>query len=429
MRQIMSIVTLGVLLVGAVAGCSRGGTTANANNTKVRKHLLTSGVISVASADSHSLALMRDGTVWAWGSNVSGQLGDGTNSSSDLPVQASKFTEAIAIAAGGSTTSQIVVSSMNSRGDGGVASQGHSTTVDHSLALKKDGTVWAWGDNANGELGNGTTNSSNVPIQVKDLTGVAAISAGDPSFSVALKKDGTVWAWGDNESGQLGNGTTNRSNTPVQVKGLTGVTQISAGGYSFCLALKNDGTVWAWGWGLNGELGNGTNSSSLNPVRVKRLTGVAAVAAGGNHNLALMQDGTVWAWGAPSFGSSQGTLGNGEDNERSNIPVQVRQLQGIVAIAANGENSLVLTKDGTVWAWGDNISGQLGDGTANSSNKPVQVRNLAGVTSIASGPASGFAQTKDGAVWVWGDNSTGRLANAVASSGNVPVRLSSLSRR
>jgi hypothetical protein len=155
----------------------------------------------------------------------------------------------------------------------------------HSLALKDDGTVWAWGYNGYGQLGNGTNTDSNVPVQVSGLTGITAIAWGG-SHSLALKNDGTVWAWGYNGYGQLGNGTNTDSNLPVQVSSLTGITVI-AGGSRHSLALKNDGTVWAWGYNGYGQLGNGTNTDSNVPVQVSGLTGITAIAGGGYHSLAI----------------------------------------------------------------------------------------------------------------------------------------------
>jgi hypothetical protein len=172
--------------------------------------------------------------------------------------------------------------------------------------LKNDGTVWAWGYNPDGQLGNRTYSDSNVPVQVLGLTGVTAI-AGGGYHSLALKSDGTVWAWGRNDYGQLGNGTNSDSNVPVQVANLTRVTAI-AGGYGYrSLALKSDGTVWAWGYNYYGERGNGTTAASNVPVQVSGLTGVTAIAEGDLHSLALKSDGTIWIWGWTECGQ----LGDG----------------------------------------------------------------------------------------------------------------------
>ncbi len=156
----------------------------------------------------------------------------------------------------------------------------------HSLALASDGTVWAWGDNQYGELGNGSMVNSNVPVQVSGLSGIVAISAGF-YHSLALKSDGTVFAWGYNGDGELGNGGTANSNAPVQVSGLTGVVSIAGGGTQ-SLALTSTGTAWAWGGNQHGELGNGTQSNSNVPMGVSDITGAVAIAAGSYHSLAAL---------------------------------------------------------------------------------------------------------------------------------------------
>jgi hypothetical protein len=190
----------------------------------------------------------------------------------------------------------------------------------HSLAVRSDGTVWAWGANNGGQLGDGTTTNRSVPVQVTGLTGVTQVAAGT-FHSLAVRSDGTVWAWGNNLHGQLGDGTTTNRSVPVQVTGLSGVTQVAAG-WGQSLAVKSDGTVWAWGYNLQGELGDGTTTDSPVPVPVAGLSGVVQVAAtggiGGGESLAVKSDGTVWAWGI-HIGS---------------VPVQVAGLSGVTQLAA-----------------------------------------------------------------------------------------------
>jgi hypothetical protein len=179
--------------------------------------------------------------------------------------------------------------------------------------------------------------------------------------------NGSVWAWGTNQNGQLGDGGTTDSSTPLAVSGLHNIIAIASGG-AHSLAVTADGKVWSWGANDSGQLGTGTNADSALPMEIPGLSGISAVAAGENHSLALSSDGKVWAWG----GNSSGQLGDGTTVNR-NTPVQVESLDDIVAIAAGKVHSMALARDGTVWSWGGNYNGQLGDGTVANTTRPVQV--------------------------------------------------------
>ena len=219
-------------------------------------------VRAVSAGFYFDLAVQADGTVWGWGVCMYGQLDDVIPPDFHTPVQVCGLTGVTAVAAGSV----------------------------HSLALKEDGTVWAWGWNYRGQLGDGSTTDHLTPVQVCDLTGVTAIAAyGFSCHSLALKRDGTVWAWGGNSKGQLGDGSTTNRLTPVQVRDLTGVTAISGGGHH-SLALKADGTAWAWGYNWDGELGDGTNTDRLTPVQVRNLTGVLALSGGAYDSLFLVKN-------------------------------------------------------------------------------------------------------------------------------------------
>ena len=266
----------------------------------------------------------------------------------------------------------------------------------HGLALDDDGSVWAWGYNSTGQLGDGSTYTRSAPVQVKGpggigtLTDVVAIAAG-AYHSLALKSDGSVWAWGYNSYGQLGNGTTTTGYAPVQVIGLTDVVAIAAG-YYHSLALKSDGSVWAWGYNGYGQLGNGSTYTNYTAVQVSGLTDVVAIAASYYHSLALKSDGSVWAWGYNSYGQ----LGDGTTDNRY-TPVQVKgpggtgTLGNMIAIAAGYSYSLALKSDGSAWGWGYNSDGELGDGTTDNRYTPVQVLGpggtgtLGNVVAIAAG--------------------------------------------
>jgi alpha-tubulin suppressor-like RCC1 family protein len=342
-------------------------------------------VSSVAAGSNHNLALISDGTVRAWGDNSGGELGDGTTTQRNSPVQVIGLAGVVAVAAG------------------------HS----HSIAVKSDGTVWNWGSNESGDLGDGTTTQRNTPVQVSGLAGVVAVAAGY-SHSLAVRSNGTVWAWGDNASGELGDGTTNQRNTPVQVSGLTQVVGVSAGDH-FSLAVRSDGTVMAWGINQAGELGNGiTTLQSNTPVQVTGLTAAVAVAAGAiADSLALKSDGSAWAWGSLVQGGG------------SNTPVQVNGLAKVTGLSTGGYFNLAVTSDGNAWGWGNNGCGELGDGTTTNRNTPVQVRGLNGpaVAAVAAGFGHSLALRSDGTVWAWGCNLNGQLGNGTTVDSFSPVQV------
>jgi alpha-tubulin suppressor-like RCC1 family protein len=342
----------------------------------------------IAGGDLHSLMLKTDGTVWAWGSNSSGQLGDGTIAGHNTPVQVSGLIDVVSISAGSS----------------------------HSLALKKDGTVWAWGDNDYGQLGDGTLIDRKTPVRI--LEDVIAIAAGN-NYSLALKVDGTVWSWGHNSNGELGNGTTDHSYSPVQVSSLTDVKAITSSKFCHNFAVKSDGTVWAWGCNEDGQLGIGSADSDPHtvPVQVPGLTDVVSVSAGTFHSLALKKDGTVWAWGK----NYHGQLGDGTTTDRK-TPVQVRALKDVTAIAAGGRYSLALKSDGTLLAWGFNFEGQVGDGTSDERLTPVQILN--DVAAVSAGYQHSLALKKDGTVWAWGYNDCHQVSYGIDTTcAKTPIRV------
>ncbi len=340
----------------------------------------------IAAGGWHTIALKSNGTVWVWGYNGSGQLGDGTTNDGVSPVQVTGFSGATAIAGG-------LYYTLALKSDGTVWTWGQSPAGSssasptqikglsditaiaaggyHGLAMKPDGAVWAWGSNGNGQIGNGTTTVAYTPVQVNGMSNVTAIAGGN-YHSLALKSDGTVWAWGHNGNGQLGDGTTTDRNTPVQVSGLSNVTAIAAGGYH-SMALKSDGTLWTWGYNRTGQLGDGTTSIKTTPVQVSGITNVIAVSGGSNFTAVLKSDGTVWSAGAYKWFTNNGERGW---YYYRNTMGQFTGISGVTAIGAGGSHYITLKPDGSVWTWGYNYNGQLGDGTTTDRDAPVQVSNI-----------------------------------------------------
>ena len=389
---VVSILFLIFIIAMSLNGC--GGSSKSPTTPPYSTNL------AIAAGAYHSLALKSDGTVWAWGANYLGQLGNGTTTDSLVPKQ---------------------ISSSSLSGVSAIAAKDL-----HNLALKKDGTVWGWGYNYYGELGDGTTGTSILtPKQISSssLSGVINIALGK-YHSLALKSDGMVWAWGANYLGQLGDGTTTDSLVPKQISSssLSEVIAITAG-YYHNLALKSDGMVWSWGRNDSGQLGDGTTTNSLVPKQV--LSGVIAIAAGTDFSLALKSDGTVWGWGYNYYGE----LGDGTTTNIL-VPQQISStlLSGVIAIAAGDDRSLALKSDGTVWSWGRNNFGQLGDGTTTNSPVPKQIpsTSLSGVNAITAGVYHSLALKSDGTVWVWGSNSNGQLGDGTTTERHTPVQVSGL---
>ncbi len=322
----------------------------------------------------YSLSICLDSAVKAWGYNYYGQLGEGDTINKTIPVDVYGLAGIVAVGAG----------------------------EYHSLALRKDSTIWSWGNNSNGQLGNGSLINRSLPVQVLGVTHVAAIAAGQ-NHSLALKRDSTVWDWGYNAYGQLGDSTLNLvacqcKEQAVKVHKLKKIIAI-AGGSFHSLALRSDSTVWAWGSNVDGQLGDSTTTDSPVPVQVHGLTNVIAIAAGGSHSLALKSDSTLWAWGRNTVGQLGDSTINGEI-----IPIKINALTGIVAIAASITHSMALKSDSAVYCWGYNYYNQLGDGTLLDAHFPIHTPYVAHVTNIAAGGSHSIALLNDYSMFGWGNN-------------------------
>jgi alpha-tubulin suppressor-like RCC1 family protein len=322
----------------------------------------SSPTVSLAAGVAQNLSAQADGSVWAWGGNWTGQLGDGTLLARTLPIPVHGLPAIVQVAAGGG----------------------------HALARARDQRVWSWGSNGNAEVGNGgMVGFVNTPVQLGGLPPVTFVAAG-PSHSLVVASDSTVWGWGLNDNGQVGVGL--RADlwdqcmcvpTPVQIPGLSGITATAAG-LQHSFALRNDGTVWAWGNNYLGQLGIGPPfNGSIPPTQIPGLTGIVAIASSPRAGYAVGSDGSVWAWGSNDVGQ----LGIGTISDRVALPVRVPIPAGvrIVGISAGGNHVLARDSSGSLWAWDGNWSGQLGDGTAQNRLLPERAPFISGVRVFAAG--------------------------------------------
>lgn len=507
----------------------------NINKNTVTQIGTATDWVSIAAGSDYTVALKSNGTIWAWGENNYGQLGDGTRIRKNAPVQIGSATDWASISAG----------------------------QDHTLALKTDGTLWAWGYNNSGQLGDGTKLDKLAPIKIGTATNWRSIDGGG-DLSIGIKTDGTLWAWGNNFSGELGDGTTIEKYIPTQIGTETNWRIVDAGFNNSSIALKTDGTLWTWGNNNNGQLGDGTATNRSTPMligsstnwqsisagtahtllintngllsgagdnqlgeigdgtRLKRriFTPVAcppacippgqfmssnitsssatlswtapnsvpsggysylystnsvlggiegktssttgnltnllpnttyywwvasdcgystvnwipagsfttlptnetgcweSVIAGGYHSIGLKTDGTLWAWGSNNYGQ----LGDGTTIGK-NTPTQIGTGNNWVKIAAGSYYSVGLKADGTLWAWGDNYDGQLGNGTNVSKNTPTQVGTASDWASIAAGDSSVLAIKSNGTLWAWGYNYYGQLGDGTTIKKNIPTQI------
>jgi alpha-tubulin suppressor-like RCC1 family protein len=292
----------------------------------------------------------------------------------------------------------------------------------HSCAALRDGTAWCWGKNSQGQLGDGTQQDRLRPVMVANLRQVRSVHAG-AEHSCALLRDGSVWCWGWNVYGQLGDGTIEeRRLKPVKVSGPGPVAQLDTGGFHTCV-VNRDGRVYCWGKNDIGQLGVGNTKNQPRPTQVKGLTEVTMISTGGAHTCAVDRNGTAWCWG----NNESGELGDGS-SERRTEPVKVQRLSGVAQISAGGGylggHTCAVKRSGTAWCWGNNLSGQLGQGSI-TQNRPFPGR-VGGLKTLATVVASGrhtCAVARDGRVFCWGKNEDGQLGDSTRTDRPRPVQL------
>ena len=342
-------------------------------------------VISGNSAN-HSLGLKNDGTLWAWGTNESGQLGDGTIINKPSPTQIGTATNWVNIALGAS----------------------------HSLGITAEGKLWAWGSNNVAQLGDGTFIQRTTPTLIGTSTNWVSISAGG-GHSLGITSDGKAWCWGKNDFGQLGDGTLIDKTIPTQIGLASNWLMISSGG-SHSLGITSDGKAWAWGSNSVGQIGDGTLTKRTSPKQIGIATNWVKVSGGNNHSLGITSDGKAWGWGFNNYGQ----LGDGTTNTVQTSPTQIGISTNWVNITSGNHHSHGIDIDGKVWAWGENVYGQLGNGNNISSNIPSIIGTFTNWVSISAGAFHTLGITSNSKTFAWGSYNASLLSNSPTQINSDP---------
>jgi alpha-tubulin suppressor-like RCC1 family protein len=391
------------------------------------------GVTSLAVGDYHACVTRTDGSAWCWGNASGGQVGDGTTGDSTTHLR----TTPVRVRRGSTFLTGVTEVAVGSS---------------QSCAVRSDASAWCWGNAAHGEVGDGTTGDPTFHLRTKavrvrrggePLTGVKHVAVG-AGHACALRTDGTVWCWGNDDEGQLGDGTTGDPTdhirtTAVRVRRGSGhldkVVAIAAG-YGHTCAIRKDGSAWCWGNGRAGELGDGVAAAGHHRTKATHvklgggyLTGASGIAASGAHTCVRRTDSSTWCWGYAEIGQlGDGTTGDPTDHVRTK-PVKVRRgsgfLTGVTAVGTGVEHSCARRSDGSAWCWGNDRYGELGDGTTGDSTthlrlKAVRVVRSAGaftgVRKLDGGEYHTCALRTDRSVWCWGDNAFGQLGRGSADT-------------
>jgi len=342
---------------------------------------------TIAAGFNSNYVIRPNGSLWAWGYDM---LGDGTENIFDE--------ENLLINA---RLSPVLIM------DDVIHVSSGAT---HATAIRSDGSLWTWGSNVNGQLGNGAggTQDSNSLTPIRILSDVVAVSAGG-HHNMAIRSDGSLWAWGRNELGQVGDGTTEARMAPVRI--MDNVRAVSAG-QEHTMAIRDDGSLWAWGSSRFGNLGNGLSSdghmaSAANPNPIRIMDNVTAVSTSGDHTMAIRGDGSLWAWGI----NWHGQLGIGifgapttygmPSNPDSYRSSPVRVLDNVVAVSAGRGITMAIRSDGSLWGWGQNRTEALGIATANHV-QATPIRIIDEVQSVSVGFQTTLVIRSDGSLWAWG---------------------------
>jgi alpha-tubulin suppressor-like RCC1 family protein len=336
--------------------------------------------------------------LYAWGSNAYGQLGDSTNTNRSSPVQVGALNNWLQAAAGYQLTA----------------------------VVKNNGTLWSWGRNSNGQVGDGTVVNRSSPVQIGAATTWSKVSVGS-QHSLAVRSTGELYGWGLNDSGGVGDGTVVNRSSPVQIGSLTNWLKVAGGGYHSA-SVKTNGTLWAWGLNDHGQIGDGTRGvfpsyqNRSSPVQIGSLTTWALVACGLLHTSAVKTDGTLWTWGS----NNTGQIGDNTVVSRSS-PVQVGAADW-AQVACGRRQTIAVKTNGTLWTWGRNQAGQLGDNSVVNRSSPVQIGALTNWAQPATGATNYITAVvkADNTMWAWGENNAGQVGDNSVVNRSIPIQIGSL---